>query len=177
VIPRTKCGYVKFRPVRPGSRVALIAPASPFKREDLDAGVAELARLGLEAVYDEQLFERQAFTAGRPRVRTMSLLRALDGMGADAVIAMRGGYGSVELLELLDADRVLRARTALVGYSDLTTVHAWLGGTLGLASVHGAMIEGRIAAGPAKYDPETFLRKGSKCFSPARRGERWSGAR
>lgn len=156
--PQTRAGLLKFRPVRPGSRVALVAPASGFDREEFDRGVAELKRLGLEPVYDEAVFDRQALTAGRPRERVMSLLRAFDEMGADAVIAIRGGYGSVELLPLLDVDRIRRSRTAFVGYSDVTSLHSFLGANVGLASVHGAMIDGRLAKGPDAYDPESFLR-------------------
>lgn len=156
--PQTRAGLTKFRPVRPGSRVALVAPASGFDREEFDRGVAELKRIGLEPVYDDVVFDRQALTAGRPRVRVMSLLRAFDEMGADAVIAIRGGYGSVELLPLLDVERIRRSRTAFVGYSDVTSLHCFLGANVGLASVHGAMVDGRLAKGPDAYDPESFLR-------------------
>lgn len=156
--PQTRAGLLKFRPVRPGSRVALVAPASGFDREEFDRGVVELKRIGLDPVYDDAVFDRQALTAGRPRVRVMSLLRAFDEMDADAVIAVRGGYGSVELLPLLDVDRIRRSRTAFVGYSDVTSLHSFLGANVGLASVHGAMIDGRLAKGPDAYDPDSFLR-------------------
>ena len=158
MIPRTSSGVIKFRPVRKGSRVALVAPASPFDRAEFDRGADEIRRLGLEPVWDEDVFERQAFTAGRPRVRVMALLRALDTLGADAVISVRGGYGSVELLPLLDTDRVRSARTAFVGYSDVTSLHTYLGAVVGLASVHGAMLEGRLATGPEAYDPVSWLK-------------------
>ena len=98
------------------------------------------------------------FTAGPPGVRALALLRALDAMDADAVMAVRGGYGSVDLLPLLDVDRIRRARTAFIGYSDVTSLHSFLNGIVGLASVHGAMIDGRLAKGPAAYDPATLLR-------------------
>ena len=156
-MPRTAAGLLKFRPVRRGSRVALVAPASGFDRAEFDAGVTELQRLGLEPVWDDAVFDRQAMTAGRPRVRVMSLLRAFDEMGADAVISVRGGYGSVELLPLIDVDRIVKSRTAFVGYSDVTSLHSFIAARAGLASVHGAMIDRRIAVGPSAYDPVTFL--------------------
>jgi muramoyltetrapeptide carboxypeptidase len=156
-MPRTAAGLLKFRPVRRGSRVALVAPASGFDRAEFDAGVAELRRIGLEPVWEDVVFERLPMTAGSPQVRAASLQRAFDEMDADAVISIRGGYGSVEVLPLLDADRIRRSRTAFVGYSDVTSVHSYLGAVAGLASVHGAMIEGRLAKGPAAYDPATFL--------------------
>jgi muramoyltetrapeptide carboxypeptidase len=157
VTPRTASGLLKFRPIRPGSRIALVAPASGFERAEFDAGVAELCRLGFEPVWDDAIFERTAITAGRPGSRATSFMRAMTAMEADAVISVRGGYGSVEILPLLDADRLRRTRTAFVGYSDVTSLHAYLSGTVGLASVHGAMIEGRIAKGAAAYDAATLL--------------------
>ncbi len=155
---RTTAGLLKFRPVRPGSRVALVAPASSFDRAGFDAGVAELRRLGLDPVWDDTVFEKQTLTAGRPRVRAEAFQRAFDEMEADAVVAVRGGYGSVELLALLDPGRLRRSRTAFVGYSDVTSIHAFLGSNVELASVHGAMVDGRIAEGPSAYDPVSFLR-------------------
>jgi len=156
--PRTRSGLIKFRPLRPGGRIALVAPASSFARDEFDAGVAEITRLGFTPVFDDSIFDRQMFTAGTPRVRTLALLRAFDGMDADAVIAVRGGYGSVDLLPLLDVDRIRRSRTAFVGYSDVTSLHSFLNGAVGLASVHGPMIDGRLAKGSLAYDPATFLR-------------------
>jgi muramoyltetrapeptide carboxypeptidase len=156
--PRTRSGLIKFRPLRPGSRIALVAPASSFAREEFDAGLAEIKRLGFVPVFDDSVFDRDMFTAGRPRVRAESLLRAFDAMDADAVIAVRGGYGSVDLLPLLDLERLRRARTAVIGYSDITSLHTFLNGTVGLASVHGPMVNGRLAKGPSAYDPVTFLR-------------------
>lgn len=156
--PKTRAGLIKFRPVRPGSRIALVAPASAFDRAEFDQGVAELKRLGFEPVYDESVFDREPLTAGRPRVRVMALLRAFDEMDADAVVAVRGGYGSVELLPLLDVGRIRQARTAFVGYSDVTSIHSYLGAIAGVASVHGAMVEGRLAKGSEAYDSASFLR-------------------
>ena len=36
-----------------GSRIAVVAPASPFQRNEFDSGVAELSRLGFEPVWDD----------------------------------------------------------------------------------------------------------------------------
>jgi muramoyltetrapeptide carboxypeptidase len=154
--PRTRAGLVKFRPLRPGGGVALVAPASPFDRAEFDAGVAELRRLGYEPVIDPDVFDRAGFVAGAPAVRARALRRAMAAAGVDAVMSVRGGYGSVQLLPLLDAGALLGSRTALVGYSDVTSLHVYLGCVAGLASVHGPMLEGRLARGPEGYDVASF---------------------
>ena len=156
--PRTRAGLLKFRPLRSGSRVALVAPASPFAREEFDAGLAELKRLGLKPVYDESIFDRRVFLAGTAAARAEALHHAWSQPDIDAIIAVRGGYGSVETLPMLSIEKIRSNRTAFIGYSDLTSLHTFLGGKAGLASVHGVMIDGRLARGPSTYDPDSFLR-------------------
>lgn len=150
-------GYLQFRPVGRGSRVAVVAPASGCTRDEVDRGLGELRRLGFDPVWDERLFDAQPFTAGTPGSRAEELQHALTRPDVDAVLAVRGGYGSVHTLPGLDAAAIRLARTAFVGYSDVTSVHAFLGGSAGLTSVHGPMIDRRLSRGPAGYDQTTFL--------------------
>jgi muramoyltetrapeptide carboxypeptidase len=156
--PRTAAGLVKYRPLRAGSRVSLVAPASPFDRAEFEAGLVELRRLGLEPVHDDTVFERRGFLAGSAETRAAALMRAWSQPDVDAIMAVRGGYGSVEALPLLDRDQILRTRTAFVGYSDVTSLHVLLACGVGMTSLHGPMIEGRLARGVSAYDPATFLR-------------------
>jgi len=145
-----------LRRLQSGDRVALVAPASPFDAADLEAGVRELARLGFEAVYHESIFSREGFVAGSPETRAAAIHRAWSDPSIAALIAVRGGYGSAQVLPLLDAT-LMASRKPLVGYSDIT---ALLGFYLrhGLTAIHGPMIDRRIAAGPSAYDVASFLR-------------------
>ena len=155
--PRTRAGLIKFRPVPRGGRIALVAPASPFDRDEFIRGLDELRRLGFDPVYDDTVFERQSIVAGSASARADAFLRAMTCPDVDAVIAVRGGYGSIEILPSLDAGRLADSRTAFVGYSDVTSMHAFLNGRAGLTSVHGAMLEGRLARGVEAYDEASFV--------------------
>ena len=66
---RTRAGLLKVRPAGPGSRIGLVAPASPFDRDSFDNGAAELTRLGFEPVFDERVFERRGYVAGESERR------------------------------------------------------------------------------------------------------------
>ena len=80
-MPRTRAGFVKIRPVRPGATVALVALASPFPRDAFDQGVAELTRLGFVPVWDERVFATDAnvpFTSGSAALRADALRDALS---------------------------------------------------------------------------------------------------
>jgi muramoyltetrapeptide carboxypeptidase len=146
-----------LRRLKPGDRVALVAPASSFPPEAIEAGVTELARLGLEAVYDETIFEKAAFVAGSIDTRVKAILNAWRDPDIAALIAVRGGYGSAQLLPFLDPDLMKSARKALIGYSDITALLN-LYVRHGLAAIHGPMIDRRLAQGPTGYDEQSFRR-------------------
>jgi len=141
-----------------GSRLAVVAPASPFQRDEFDAGIAELRRIGFEPVWDESVFARQPFVAGPAELRANAIRAALADPSIDAIIAVRGGYGSAQVLPLLDARAVREAGKAIIGYSDITALLAFVAGTCGLVSFHGTMLEGRLARGEAGYDRASFER-------------------
>jgi muramoyltetrapeptide carboxypeptidase len=148
----------KPRALRPGDRVAVVAPASPFKRDEFDAGLAEIAALGFEPVFDDSVFARHGYVAGPPDVRSAAFTRAWEDPSIAALVAARGGYGSVQILPLLDAAAVARNPKAFIGYSDNTSLLSWLTLQCGIVSFHGPMIEGRLARGAAGYDRDTFTR-------------------
>lgn len=148
---------IRLRRLRSGDRVALVAPASSFPAEEIAAGVSELARLGLEAVYDQTIFDRDRFVAGTVETRVRAILDALEDPSIAALVAIRGGYGSAQLLPFLDPDVLTSARKALVGYSDITAILT-LYGRHGLNAIHGPMIDRRISKGPSAYDEDSFRR-------------------
>lgn len=150
-------GWLKPRRLQPGGRVALVAPASSFERNELDAGVAEIRRLGFEPVYDDRVFARQRFVAGEAALRAAALHDAWSDPSIDAIVAVRGGYGSAQLLPLLDASLMRKACKIFIGYSDITAL-LWFHLQHGLVSFHGPMVERRLSAGERAYDRQSLLR-------------------
>ena len=148
----------KPRALRFGDRVAIVAPASPFARDEFDAGVAELRALGFEPVWDESVFARDRYLAGAAEARAEAFRRAWADPAVAALVAARGGYGSVQLLPLLDREPILEAPKAFIGYSDTTSLLSWLTLSCGITSFHGPMLERRFSRGDAGYDRDSFLR-------------------
>ncbi len=104
--------------LRPGDRVAVVAPAGPFERAVFERGLAVLASRYTPA-FEPSLFERHRYLAGDDASRQAQLQRALDDDTVRAVFAARGGYGVMRLLP------ALRWGTPrhLVGFSDVTALH------------------------------------------------------
>ena len=149
---------LKPRAVRPGDRLAVVAPASPFTRDEFDRGVDEIRRIGFVPVYDETVFARRGYVAGPPGVRAAAIRAALTDPSVAGLIGVRGGYGSAQVLPLLDAEEVRRARKPFVGYSDLTAMLTFVTGHCGLVAFHGPMLAGRLGRGESAYDRQSLLR-------------------
>jgi muramoyltetrapeptide carboxypeptidase len=149
---------LKPRALRSGDRIAIVAPASPPAPDQFEAGAQELRALGFEPVYTQAATARDGYLAGSADDRARDFIRAWEDRDVAGVVAVRGGYGSVQILPLLRAD-VFRQRPKLfIGYSDNTSLLTWLMQDCGLVVYHGPMIEGRLARGPAGYDRDTFMR-------------------
>ena len=148
----------KPRPLVPGDRLALVAPASGFDRPQFEAGVEELRALGFVPVWDESVFEREIYTAGSAGVRTTAIDAAWQDDSIAGLIGVRGGYGSVHVLPDLDPSRFGGRPKAFVGYSDLTSLLTFLTCKCGVVAFHGPTVTGRLSGGPARYDRDSLLR-------------------
>ncbi len=147
----------KPRALKHGDRIAIVAPASPFNREEFTRGVAEIERLGFVPVFDDSVFEKDSgYLAGAPEIRAAAFMRYWTDPDVSALLAVRGGYGSVQLLPLLDRSKVVAEPKLFIGYSDNTSLLSWLNCQCGITALHGPMIEGRLAGG-AGYDRRSFL--------------------
>lgn len=114
------------------------APSSPFDRARFEAG-AELIGARYELQRAGSLLEVDGYLAGADAARRVDLLRALEDPKLRALIAARGGYGATRLLPDLPIDAIRRARKWLVGFSDVTALHA-LWARAGVCSIHGPMV-------------------------------------
>jgi muramoyltetrapeptide carboxypeptidase len=124
-------------PLAPGARVALVAPAGPLRgAEDVERGCANARSLGWEPVVGMHILERADYFAGSDAVRLADLNAALRDPRIDGVWCLRGGYGIMRLLDGIDYDALRRRPKAMLGYSDVTALHAAVGVRCGLAAFH-----------------------------------------
>lgn len=125
--------------LRPGAHVRCIAPAGPFDGDLFARGVVRLGARYRVSHRDDIFARHRGFLAGDDARRLAELEEALRDPSVDAIVAGRGGYGVTRLLDRLDVELVRRSRKLLVGFSDLTALHAaWA--RAGLRSVHGPMV-------------------------------------
>jgi len=124
----------------PGDLLAVVAPASAFPREDLLRGLAWLrARYRLRI--SPGIFERDGYLAGPDSRRVAELTAAMGDHEVKAIVAARGGYGTMRLLDAFPWEELVRRPKWLVGFSDVTALHA-AAGAAGVASVHAPNVTG-----------------------------------
>jgi muramoyltetrapeptide carboxypeptidase len=135
-----------------------VSPASPFSREEFDRGIEQLRRLGYEPVYDDDVFARSGpYLSGSAELRAAAFARAWTDPSVAALIAVRGGFGSVHMLPLLDPLVIRKQPKIFIGYSDNTSVLTWLTCGCGITALHGPMLEGRLAKGAEGADLDSLL--------------------
>jgi len=129
-------------PIRPpalgtGARVALISPAGPSGPDRIERAITHCRELGLDPLPLAHVLDRNAYLAGSDADRLADFEAAIADPDIRAIWAMRGGYGTMRLLDRLDL-RPLRDRPkAFIGFSDNTAVHLALQ-RLGVVSFHAA---------------------------------------
>jgi muramoyltetrapeptide carboxypeptidase len=129
-------------PVRPprlaaGARVALVAPSGPLRGPaDVERAVANVRAFGWEPVIGAHVLCGDGYLAGTDDERWGDLAAALADPTIDAIWCLRGGYGAMRLLPRLDLAQVRARPRTLIGFSDITALHAaWQ--RAGVVSYHG----------------------------------------
>ncbi len=148
----------RLRPaaLRPGDTVGIIAPASGFRRDDFEAGCAELLRLGYQPFYLPSIFERELYFAGSAERRVRELHEMFARPEVKAVLCARGGYGCNYLLPHLDLDLIRSNPKIFAGCSDVTTLLTYLCDAVGLVTFHAPMVAGDFAR-PGCFDEPAWL--------------------
>ncbi len=124
-----------------GSRVAIVSPASAAKPELVAQGRAALEAYGYDPIVMPHALDRgPLYYAGTAAHRIADLHAAFADPTIDGILCTRGGWGSAELLPLLSADLVRANPKVFVGYSDHTSLHAWLWNQCRLPTYYAPMV-------------------------------------
>jgi len=127
--------------------VRVVAPASPFDPVRLERGLEVLrTRLGLVPRFRSDLGARAGYLAGDDARRAEEWREAVADPDARAIFCARGGYGSMRILPAIDPAPLLARPKLVVGFSDVTAIHAVLN-RAGLATVHGPVVT-QLGASP-----------------------------
>lgn len=152
----------------PGDLIAVSAPASWLPEGLAGAVVPRLEAAGFRVRIEPSCSRHRGFFAGTDEERAEELNRLFADREVRAILCARGGYGAARILPLLDFDLVRNNPKLVIGFSDITALHAALLEHAGLAVVHGPMAS---TLTEEKCVPETWNAFLAGLASPWRKGD------
>src|ERR1041384_7588708 len=121
-----------------GAHVALVSPAGPFRDDaELERAKANVQKFGWEPVVMTNARARDGYLAGSDEQRARDINAAIGDREIQAIWCVRGGYGAMRILDALDYEGMRRSPKTLIGYSDVTALHAAFGKRSNLVTFHG----------------------------------------
>lgn len=126
------------RPLVEGDEIAIVSPASIIDPAYVSGAVEVIERLGWKPVVARSALNSHGSFSGTAKERLEDLNNALRNPRIRAILCSRGGYGAVHLLEGIDRLAFLDDPKWIVGFSDISALHAYAA-ACGVASVHASM--------------------------------------
>jgi muramoyltetrapeptide carboxypeptidase len=132
-----------------GDTIAIVATARKNMDDNLKPAISWLKSWGLEVVVGNSIGLEYHQLAGTDEQRAADFQTQLDNPNIKAIWCVRGGYGTVRMVDLLDFTKFKQHPKWVVGFSDVTVLHSHLN-TMGFASIHGIMPVSSKASAEAK---------------------------
>ncbi|WP_406677675.1 S66 peptidase family protein [Moorella sp. ACPs] len=131
-----------------GDTIGIIAPASPLPDpEYLARGISFWLSLGYRVRTGTHISKATGYLAGSDAGRLADLHLMFQEPEVKAIFCLRGGYGTLRLLDDLDYNLIRHHPKILVGYSDITALHLALNRMTGLVTFHGPMLYPELGGG------------------------------
>ncbi len=123
-----------------GNCFGIFAPASPVRSEFVERGRRWLREAGFGSRVGQHLFRRRYHVAGSLEERRADFENLLTDDRVRALVAARGGYGCLPLLERIDYGLVSRHPKIILGFSDVTALQLALWRKIRLVTFSGPML-------------------------------------
>ena len=131
-------GMVKPQALKYGDTIGIIAPAN-YSGASADTMVKDLEARGFKVVLGDSFYSKWYNFGGSDEIRAKDINNMFKNKEVKAIFCVRGGYGSIRLLDLIDFDTIRKNPKIFVGYSDITTLLMAISQKTGLVTFHGPM--------------------------------------
>jgi len=130
---------LQLKPLQEGDEITIISTARKISKEELVPAIKVFESWGLRVKFGKNIFAKHHQFAGTAEQRVIDLQAALDDSESKAIICARGGYGTAQLIDLIDFSKFKQDPKWLVGYSDVTVLHNYINHNLGIETLHANM--------------------------------------
>lgn len=132
----------KIRPplLKPGDRIGIVSPARFVSPDEIEGAIDWIREMGFVPVPGRHVYDRHRQFAGSDKDRAADIRDFFEDPEISCIWATRGGYGCIRLLPFLEGVDPAASPKWLIGYSDLTVLHAWLNEKFKIQTIHGPML-------------------------------------
>jgi muramoyltetrapeptide carboxypeptidase len=120
-----------------GDKIAITCPAKALPSPMVDA-IKLLESWGLEVVLGETIEASFHQFSGTDELRAKDMQNFINDTKIKAIIAARGGYGCIRIVDEINWTPLLQHPKWIIGFSDITIFHLQLQ-NMGLQSLHAQM--------------------------------------
>ncbi len=128
-------------PLKFGDTIAIIAPAGQLPDKNIFMnGVKILNKMGFKVSYPENLWPGSGAFSDNDIKRGHEFNSSWQDPETKALVALRGGYGCVRIIDKINLNQVIENPKLLFGFSDITILQNYLFNRVGLISMHGPVL-------------------------------------
>lgn len=150
---------LKPHAIKKGDVIGIVAPASaPTDQEVIETGAEYFERLGYHVKFGTNVRAMRGYLAGTDEQRAHDINAMFADASVKAIVAVRGGYGTPRLLDLLNYPLIKKNPKIVVGYSDITALQLAIYRKTGLVTFSGPMAGIEMARGIDPFTEEHFWR-------------------
>ena len=126
--------------LKKGDTVAITCPAGYLPSAKAQACIETLQQWGFEVMVGKTLGSKSKnYFSGTDDVRLNELQAMLDDESISAILCGRGGYGVSRIIDQLDFTRFKKKPKWIIGFSDITVLHAHIYANYKISSLHAPM--------------------------------------
>jgi muramoyltetrapeptide carboxypeptidase len=126
--------------LKKGDTVAITCPAGYMPSANAQACIETLQQWGFEVMVGKTLGSKSKnYFSGTDEVRLNELQAMLDDESISAILCGRGGYGVSRIIDQLDFTRFKKKPKWIIGFSDITVLHAHIYANYKISSLHAPM--------------------------------------
>lgn len=127
------------RYLKKGDLIGITAPAGYISAEEIAPSVQLMESWGYKIKTGDSIGKRDFTYAGTDEERLNDLQRMLDDSGVKAIMCARGGYGTIRIIDRIKWERFKKRPKWIIGFSDITVLHAHINRNFGIATIHSKM--------------------------------------
>ncbi|HLP38300.1 LD-carboxypeptidase [Lacibacter sp.] len=125
--------------LKDGDTIGITSPAGYITEKEIQPAIQQIESWGFKVKIGNSIGKRDFTFGGTDEERRADFQQLIDDPKVKAILCARGGYGFVRIVDQLDFSKMKTHPKWMIGFSDITVLHAHLNRNFGIASIHSKM--------------------------------------